>query len=70
MDTSPQNINQRINSLELEIKELKTMIKDLQQICSRMDNHITFVEKIYETIKAPLNYIKDKFDNLPSLTNS
>ena len=29
-----------------------------------MDNHINFVDKTYETLRSPLNYIQAKFSAL------
>ena len=43
-----------------EITKLTIAIRDLEKVCSRMNNHITFVENVYETVKAPANYILSK----------
>jgi hypothetical protein len=30
---------------------------------SNMDNHISFVENVYETLKNPLNYVANKINH-------
>ena len=35
-----EKLNNLISSLEKEVKELKTIIEQLQKICSRMNGHI------------------------------
>ena len=39
---------------------LKLSIENLTKICSRMDSHINFVEKTYDTLKTPLDYLTKK----------
>jgi len=46
----------------IEIAGLKEDIADLKRICSRMDNHITFVENTYHTLRTPIDYIKYYFN--------
>ena len=41
----------RFTRIENSIESLRLEIVKLQQICSRMDKHITFVEDTYETLK-------------------
>ena len=45
------------------IEQNNTLIEEVQElksVCSRMDNHITFVEKTYSFVRAPLNWIVKK----------
>ena len=59
-----------LNSLQNEINEIKDtlnlVIKSIEKLtvtCSRMDEHISFVESIYNTLKAPIDYITRVFRN-------
>lgn len=45
-----------------EVKGLKENQTELSKSCSRMDNHISFVEDTYETLKNPLNIFKNKIE--------
>ena len=36
-------------------------VKDLKQTCSRMNNHISFVENTYNIIRHPLNWVVNKW---------
>lgn len=54
----------KITNLEKEIKEMKEMLKELLKVCGRMDNHITFVESVYQTLKNPIESIRSRFNYL------
>ena len=48
----------------------KTLIELIQAVdkldgsCSKMDDHINFVENTYETLKSPLDYISSRVNRL------
>jgi archaellum component FlaC len=54
----------RLTRIENSIELLRIEIVKLQQICSRMDKHITFVEDTYETLKNPIGIIKNKIEGM------
>ena len=54
------NCQQEIKELRESIILLKLSIENLTKICSRMDSHINFVEKTYDTLKTPLDYLTKK----------
>jgi hypothetical protein len=56
-----------LQDLMNEILELKTEIRELKEICSRMNSHITFVEGVYDTLKTPLDYIALRFNGISGL---
>lgn len=49
-----------IQSLATQIEKLTSQIEKLTVTCGRMDNHIDFVDGVYETVRAPANYVWDK----------
>ena len=62
---------EKINSLQVELTMINTELKDIKETlklltksAGRMDNHISFIELTYDTLKAPLNYIVDKINYL------
>ena len=51
-----------MDELTAQIKELRKEVRELKQICSRVNSHITFVEGVYSKAKAPLEYICSYFE--------
>ncbi len=49
------SIEKRLTDIENEIKEIKTS-------ANNMDNHISFVENIYNSIKLPFHYIINRIN--------
>jgi hypothetical protein len=45
--------NDSIEKLIKEVQELRLEIKDMRVINDRMDNHINFVENVYEYVRVP-----------------
>lgn len=68
-------IPSEINKLHLKLEELERYNLDLERKIEiilkntqRMDEHINFVEKTYETIKKPFHYLMDKVSMLSFLS--
>lgn len=40
-----------------ELKVIKNELKEIKQLCSRMDNHINFVESSYSIVRNPINWL-------------
>lgn len=77
---SNQEILDELRNIKKEIKMLSDKIEKLDKSCSRMDNHINFVENTYDILRTPLNVVSNlvtntfsskKIENkLPSLKNN
>jgi archaellum component FlaC len=77
---SNQEILDELRNLKEEIKKLSSKIENLDRSCSRMDDHINFVENTYDILRTPLNVVSNlvtntfsskKIENkLPSLKNN
>jgi chromosome segregation ATPase len=72
METIPmETILNELKQARSDIKNLSTKIDILQTTCSRMDDHVSFVEKTYNTLRTPLEFIRTKFsrssEQLPEL---
>ena len=69
----------RLEKVEEQLKILIQKIDNLNTSCSRMDNHIDFVEKTYDVLRSPLNLLTNMTatfygqveddNNLPELGN-
>ena len=57
-----KEIIDEIKELKQEISSLKEDIKKLIKICSRMDDHISFVNQTYSVVRKPLSAIINIFN--------
>jgi hypothetical protein len=53
-----------IQQLRAEVKQLTDIVLRLEKSCSRMDDHIDFVDHVYETAQAPVNFVLQKVSRL------
>ena len=54
----------RFDRLEKLIIDLNTSVNKQSKSCSKMDDHINFVEGAYETLRSPLDYVTSKVNRL------
>lgn len=59
-----QSIIDRLIMIEQKIDKLNERIEKCELSCKKMDDHINFVENTYETLRTPLDFMKDKFNYL------
>jgi hypothetical protein len=61
------------------LRKLEIRIYNIENKCSKMDNHITFIENTYNILRTPLNFIKHRVEyytgninntELPKLENN
>jgi predicted nuclease with TOPRIM domain len=72
------NLSNEISKLSNKINQLENKIDLLIKICSKMNGHIDFVEDTYNTMRNPLNFIKNKIeyyignstDDLPAIEHN
>ena len=58
-------IQNKIDGIENKIDYILECINNkISKSCTKMDNHITFIEKVYDIIKYPLFFIVDKINLL------
>ena len=62
-------ILKKLNQIESDINEMKREMKEIKTGVQKMDNHIDFIERIYNQIKLPFHYICDLTSRqVPTLT--
>jgi archaellum component FlaC len=54
------SLHSKVDSLGSELQTIKVRLNSLQGNCSRMDNHIDFVETVYESVRHPLEFIRKR----------
>jgi hypothetical protein len=69
---------QKISKIETDVAEMKLQLSQisdkltiLTNASAKLNNHIDFVEHTYDTLKTPLNYLKDTVNRItfrPQLT--
>lgn len=63
-ESMTEDLKQEMAELKMEVKELAAAIRRLEKICSRMDHHITNVEDVMASAKAPANFLKRQLERL------
>lgn len=64
---SMSNISQRMSTLESKMELILEKLEKIDKLdnindnCEKMGNHINFIEAVYETVRAPLQYISNTF---------
>ena len=69
--TQTQNLQEQLDEIKDEISRLRATIESLNVTCSKMGDHIVFVEDTYAKLRAPLEYVRSKFPGstpLPELS--
>lgn len=56
------NIEARLDKIEANIIGIKEDNKIVENDCSKMREHIDFVEQTYDAVKLPLNYFKTNIE--------
>ena len=54
-----------LNNLRNELKEIKDLLLANSKQCDRMGAHIEFVESVYSTLKAPLQWMLAMWQKMP-----
>ena len=66
-------LQKEVTELRSQIEMLTITIEKLAETTGRMDSHISFVEQTYSTMRAPLDYVRERFwgtgDELPPAPN-
>lgn len=61
-------IEENLKLLREEVQSLKEIVLRLEKSCSRMDDHITFVDHVYDKVQAPFNFVLNKVSRVMGRT--
>lgn len=53
-------ILEKLNKIEEKLEIMQNDINNIKKASNNMDNHISFVETVYDTVKNPFYYIMNK----------
>lgn len=59
-----QNLQKDILEIKLQLEDIQKTLKLLVSTSSKLNNHIDFVEETYDSLKTPLNFVKDTVKRL------
>ena len=56
-------IDTKLNDLDDKIADILILLeRDVKPNCNKMNNHIDFIESIYENVKNPLGFLCNKIN--------
>jgi len=72
-----QEIKYKLDSLEYKLIDLEVKLnkitdlleRDITPNCNKMSTHIDFIDKVYDTVKSPLNFMCNKVNLLSGNDN-
>lgn len=71
-------IKTKLDSLEYKLIDLEVKLntilelleRDISPNCNKMSSHIDFVDKVYDSVKSPLNFMCNKVNLLSGNENN
>jgi hypothetical protein len=71
-------IKSKLDSLEYKLIDLEVKLNKITELlendvapnCNKMSTHIDFVDKVYDTVKSPLNFMCNKVNILSGNENN
>jgi len=54
-------IEKRLERIDHKLDELILLTRENEKKCDKMTSHIDFINNIYEKLKAPIEFISEKF---------
>ena len=71
-------IKNKLDSLEYKLIDLEVKVNKILELlendvapnCNKMSTHIDFIDKVYDTVKSPLNFMCNKVNILSGNQNN
>jgi archaellum component FlaC len=54
----------KLNLIDAKLNNVEKRLDDIQGSCQKMDDHISFVDNTYETLRSPLDYFREKINQI------
>ena len=65
-----EKILKKLDIIEERLTLLTEEIEEIKKSNNKMDNHIDFIENIYNNIKTPFHYVLNRISNIMILDKS
>tara|TARA_B100001059_G_C17724747_1_gene522779 strand:- start:849 stop:1088 length:240 start_codon:yes stop_codon:yes gene_type:complete len=65
-----EKVLKKLEIIEERLALLTEEIEDIKKSNNKMDNHIDFIENIYNNIKTPFHYVLNRISNIMILDKS
>ena len=65
---SNTEIIERLKNLDQKIDSILELLQNQQRTQKKLEEHIDFVESTYDTLKSPLNFVKDRINSFTGST--
>ena len=63
--TKLDSLEYKLIDLEVKLNKILELLEnDVKPNCNKMSSHIDFVDKVYDTVKNPLDFICNKVNKL------
>ena len=65
------SLEYKLIDLEIKLNKILELLEnDVAPNCNKMSTHIDFVDKVYDTVKSPLNFMCNKVNILSGNENN
>jgi hypothetical protein len=65
VDTKLNNLDIKLNNLDIKLNKILDLLENnVSKNCEKMENHINFVESVYDNVKHPLQFVCNNFKYL------
>tara|TARA_B100000683_G_scaffold265618_1_gene296817 strand:- start:1053 stop:1295 length:243 start_codon:yes stop_codon:yes gene_type:complete len=65
------SLEYKLIDLEVKLNKILELIEnDVSPNCNKMSTHIDFIDKVYDTVKSPLNFMCNKVNVLSGNENN
>ena len=62
------NLEEQIRIMNNKIDTILELLQTQQRTQKKLEDHIDFVETTYDTLKSPLNFVKDRINSFTGST--
>jgi len=52
-----EQVLQRLDAIDARLERIERALGEAQASCSNMDEHIAFVESVYDVVRKPMSYV-------------
>ena len=64
MEEQLKLILSKLENLETDMKEIRTILEDNTRNCEKIAGHVEFVERVYDTVKSPMYFVCNQINKI------